>query len=114
MVFISFAWRRKKRFVQDECTSSESSRKAYYNECNTSLTENKTENSKFHIFNFDTSQSITNNFSTRKRLNNFFTTLRNTSNKQHETGKPKGSSAKRLLKILITGKLKSFVFGGEN
>ena len=75
MVFISFAWRREKRFVQDECTSSKSSRKAYYSECNvmldTSLTENKTENSKFHIFNIDTSQSITNNFLTRKRSINF-------------------------------------------
>ena len=32
--------------------------------------------------------------------------MTNTSNKQHETGKPKGCSAKCLLKFLITGKLK--------
>ena len=37
-----------------------------------------------------------------------------TSDKQHEIGKPKGSSAKCLLKILITGKLKPFVLGREN
>ena len=36
--------------------------------------------------------------------------MTNTSNKQHETGKPKGSFAKCLLKILITGKLKRFFF----
>ena len=57
---------------------------------------------------------ITNIFSTRKRFKNFFTTLTNTSNKEHETGKPKRSSAKCLFKILITGNLKPFVFEGEN
>ena len=36
--------------------------------------------------------------------------MTNTSYKQHQTGKPKGSSTKCLLKILITGKLKPYVF----
>ena len=80
----------------------------------TSSTQNKTENSKFHLFNFVTSQSIPNNFQQERDKNKSFTTMINTSNKQHKTGKPKGSSAKCLLKILITGKLKRFVFGGEN
>lgn len=56
----------------------------------TSSTQNKSKNSTFHLFNFDTSQSISNNFSTRKRLNKFFTTMTNTGNKQHETGKSQG------------------------
>ena len=80
----------------------------------TSSTQNKTKKLKFHLFNFVTSQSISNNLSTRKILNKFLTTITNTSYKQRQTGKPKGSSTKSLLKILITGKLKPFVFGGEN
>ena len=81
----------------------------------TSLTENKTENSKFHIYLISILRNrLQTFFFKKKEINEFFITMTNTSNKQHEIGKPKGSSAKCLLKILITGKLEPFVFGREN
>ena len=74
----------------------------------TGSNQNKTKKLKFQLFNFVTSQSISNNLSTRKILNKSFTIMKNTSNRQHETGKPKGSDGKMPAQNFDHRKTKTF------